>query len=183
MRLMCNSGNRCLIIPTNPIRTSTRCTCGPAKATRTRGSAHPEARIRCQAEEVVPIQRQTTMRFSSMTVPTVAFSVVSSAPLALTSTDCAACPITRLKSTRAVCCTCSSMLVLVQFNVGLSDGFESPSYLLSPGRCQNEVREVISPASLVNLLRGDLGRRIGRGHDCVRNHSTALVRHFPSDLA
>ena len=45
------------------------------------------------------------MLFCSITVPMVALSVVSNAAELLTSTVCAACPTTSVKSTRAVCCT------------------------------------------------------------------------------
>ena len=48
------------------------------------------------------------MLFSWITVPTDALSVVSISPEALTSMVCDACPTVRVKSTRAVCCTCSS---------------------------------------------------------------------------
>ena len=59
-----------------------------------------------------PFKGNSLMRFSSTTVPTVAFSVLSNAPEALTSTVLDVCPTERLKSTRAVCCTWSSMFVL-----------------------------------------------------------------------
>ena len=49
------------------------------------------------------------MRCSSITVPTVAFSVLSNAALAATSMVWVSCPTARAKSTRAVCCTWSRM--------------------------------------------------------------------------
>jgi hypothetical protein len=51
------------------------------------------------------------MLFCPITVPTVAFSVVSNWAAALTSTACAACPTASVKSIRAVCCTWSSIFV------------------------------------------------------------------------
>ena len=56
-----------------------------------------------------PFNGRSMMRLSSITVPTVAVSVDSNAALATTSSVCVACPTARAKSTRAVCCTWSSM--------------------------------------------------------------------------
>jgi hypothetical protein len=69
-----------------------------------------------------PFNGSSTIRLFSMTVPTVAFSVASTAASAATSMDSVTCPTGISKSMRAVCCTSSWMFGRV---TALKPGFST----------------------------------------------------------
>ena len=93
------------------------------------------------------------IRLSSITVPTVAFSVASIWPVALTSTVSLTCPTCKAKSTRAVCCTCNSRAARHGAEALLFD----PHGIGSGNQAWHHIKTGFVADGLTNRVRGCVG--------------------------